>query len=312
MSYGELEREISESADSYLEKNMGGGFAKTPRFELGFKKLSERLVRVFVHTQQELMASSFEPKAFEINLRDEKVGNTLILPFGNGKKLSFGGIIDRADVCTVNDSKYVRIVDYKSSKKEIDEFTLSCGINMQMLLYLFAITQENGMFSDCRPAGVLYSPVNISSIKADDSRNDTENLSLIDSSLKTSGLVLGDKDVLEAMEHDVTGRYIPAKLNKTNEIDSRSSCLAPEAFDALKEYSYRKLTEMAESVYSGDADAAPLIFGSKSSPCEYCDYINICGNSPMVKFRDAYTADVSEAERILENKVKEDNENGMD
>lgn len=312
MSYSELECEIAESADSYLEKNMGGNFAKTPRFELGFKKLSERLVRVFVHTQQELMASSFEPKAFEINLRDEKAGNALVLPFGHGKKLSFGGIIDRADVCTVNGSKYVRIVDYKSSKKEIDEFTLSCGINMQMLLYLFAITQENGMYSEYSPAGVLYSPVNISSIKAEDSRSDTENLKLIDSSLKTSGLVLGDKDILEAMEHNVTGRYIPAKLNRSNEIDAGSSCLAPEAFSELKAYSYRKLTEMAESVYSGDADANPLVFGAKSSPCEYCDYINICGNSPTVKFKDAYTADVSEAKRILENKMKEDGENGMD
>ncbi|MBQ8296423.1 MAG: exodeoxyribonuclease V subunit gamma [Ruminococcus sp.] len=310
LSYEELKQEISDCADNYLHNSMGGEFAKTPRFELGFKKLSERLINVFMHTQQELMVSSFEPHSFEVNLRDENTH--LRLPFGNGKYLSFGGIIDRADICMVNDEKYVRIIDYKSSRKNIDKYTLSNGINMQMLLYLFAITQENGIFSEYKPAGVLYSPVSISSIDADEVKNNTENLTLINSKLKTSGLILGEKDVLEAMEQNISGKYIPAKLNKQNEIDEKSSCLSPEAFSQLKDYTYRKLTEMAESVYSGDADANPLIFNETDNPCNYCEYINICGNSPVIRYRSAHDSDTAEAEEILSNKTKEKNEDGMD
>lgn len=313
LSYDDLKREICDSANAYLEKNMGGDFAKNPRFELGFRKLSERLVRVFVHTQQELMASEFEPHAFEINLRDEKTDSSLTLPFGRGKTLNFGGIIDRADVCTVNGEKYIRIIDYKSSGKNIDKFTLSNGINMQMLLYLFAITGEGGAFEDYNPAGVLYSPVTISSVKTEDVRSDTENQAVINSGLKTSGLVLGNKDVLEAMEHDISGNYIPVKLNKENEIDKKSSCLSLKAFKQLKEFSYRKLIEMAESVYNGDADANPLIMDTVSVPCNYCEYSNVCGNTHLTRFRDARSSDTSEAESILNNKTDgEDDENGLD
>lgn len=312
MSYEELQHEIRESANEYLEENMGGGFAKNPRFELGFNKLSERLVRILVHTQQELMASSFEPHSFEINLRDEKVNGTLYLPFGNGKSLSFGGIVDRVDVCSIDNEKYVRIIDYKSTKKEINEFTLANGINMQMILYLFMITQDSSIFSGYKQAGLLYSPTSIKSIETENVKKTEDNQKAVDSNLKTSGLILGDKKVLEAMEHDISGNYVPAKLNKYKQIDKKSSCISSNSFSKLQDFTYRKLIEMAESVYSGYADADPLIMDSGQSPCDYCSYINICGNSPMTKFHDKYCADTSEAKEILNSKTEEDDDNGMD
>ncbi len=313
LPYNTLEKEISESAEEYLSTQMGGEFAKSPRFELGFKKLSQRLIKVMMHTQQELMASSFEPKAFEINLRQAEGGRSLRLPFSGGT-LSFGGIIDRADSCIVNGEKYVRIIDYKSSGKDIDKYRLSGGVNMQMLLYLFAITENKGIYADSKPAGVLYSPVSISNVDSDDTRIATENTKEINSALKTSGLVLSDINVLEAMEHDVSGKYVPAKLNKFGDIDVKSSCITQDAFDELKKFTYQKLIDMAESVYNGDADANPLIFGEKDIPCNFCDYGSVCGNSSMARFRDGYEADTQAADEILSKKSvkKEAEENGMD
>lgn len=316
MTYTELESEIAEAADKYLTENMGGEFAKSPRFELGFKKLSERLTRVFVHTQQELMVSSFEPHSFEINLRSKEINMPLTLPFGDGKKLSFGGIIDRADVCEISGEKYVRIVDYKSGRKKIDKYTLSNGINMQMILYLFAITQNTGIFSGYKPAGVLYSPVTISTIETDNIRDSTENTAHLNSSLKTSGLVVGSREVLEAMEHDVQGKFVPVKLTKQNQIDKKSSCVTAEALSELKEYTYSKLQKMAESVHSGNADASPLVFSETDNPCIYCDFSNVCGITPGSNRRDPYNAaDLEEINAILEKKTNNDEEaevNGMD
>lgn len=312
LSYKELEKEINLSANKYLEEKMGGDFSKSPRFELGFRKLTERLTKVLVHTQQELMASSFTPKAFEINLKDTETDSMLTLPFGDGKSLSFGGIIDRADTCSINGSDYIRIVDYKSSRKNIDPLTLSSGINLQMLLYMFTITEESSIFANYAPAGVLYSPVAISALEADEMRNDTENSALINSKLKASGLVLGEKEILEAMEHNMMGKYIPAKLDKQNEIDEKSSCLSKEGFAKLKEYTYNKLIEMAESLYTGDTDANPLILSANDSPCSFCDFANICGNNPPFKHRSSTDIDVTEAKEILNMKTKEEGNNGMD
>lgn len=308
LSYDELKAEIKKSSEKFVEEEMGGDFAKNPRFELGFRKLSDRLVRIFIHTQQELMASSFTPESFELNLRDKEINSEIELSFGSGKSLSFGGIVDRADTCIIGDEKYVRIIDYKSSKKKIDTYKLSNGINMQMLLYLFAITQQGGCYSDCKPAGVLYSPVTISTVKANDSRSDTENLSAINSGLKSDGLVLGNRNVLEAMESGIAGKYIPVNLDKNNDIDKNSSCISLAGFEKLRKYAYRKLREMAESVYSGDASAVPLYFKSEDNGCLYCPYTGVCGNYPPVRIRNAYSNDTSEIDEILDMKEECDNE----
>lgn len=312
LPYELLKNEIFSAAESFRNSEMGGEFAKTPRFELAFNKLTERLVKVFVHTQQEIMASSFVPVDFEINLREKKRNATLELSFAGNKTLSFGGIIDRADVCTINHRKYVRIIDYKSGSKKIDPVSLSNGINMQMLLYLFSITEEHGLFSDCEPAGVLYSPVSIKYVKSDESRADTENISAIDSSLRTSGLILSDRSVLEAMEHSIQGRYVPAKLDKNSRIDKSSECITSEGFTRLKEYTYNKLVAMADSLYSGDAAASPLIINGKANPCEYCEFVDVCGNNSLAECRIAEENILPEILSILENKEEEAEANDLD
>ena len=98
------------------------------------------------------MASDFVPDAFELDIRK---GHNLKLKYAEGKTLLFGGIVDRIDVCNVGDEKYLRIIDYKSSKKQINEVSLASGINMQTLTYLFAVCDENGAYSDYKPAGVF-------------------------------------------------------------------------------------------------------------------------------------------------------------
>lgn len=312
MPYDELKQEVYTSAEIFRRDEMGGDFAKIPRFELAFNKLTERLVKVFVHTQQEIMASSFIPTDFEINLRDKQRNASLQLEFSDNKFISFGGIIDRVDLCEINDDKYIRIVDYKSGSKKIDAVSLSNGINMQMLLYLFSITEKNGIYSEYKPAGVLYSPVSIKHVKSDEKRNDTENSSAINTSLRASGLVLSDRSVLNAMENNIQGKYVPVKLDKNNDIDISSECITDNAFLKLKEYTYAKLCDMAKSLYSGNAEASPLVIKGKSVPCEYCEFINVCGNNSIAKYRIAEENISVEVEEILNTKTEEADKNGLD
>ena len=192
----------------------------------------------------------------------------------------------------------MRVVDYKSSRKKITSETLASGINIQMLLYLFASTDEGGLYQDFQPAGVLYSPIQLSEVKLEDHRIDSRNDSEIDSGLKTSGLIIGDLDVLEAMENGVAGKYIPAKLNASGELNKKSGCISKEGMKLLRENVYGKLREMAESLLSGDAEAVPLIL-EKKKPCDFCDYMNICDNSLLERYRVPDPEKVAEAEKIL-------------
>ena len=308
MSYDELKNKIRECAEKYRKEKLAGDFGKNGKFELIFNKLIERLIAVFVHTQNELRVTSFTPHAFEVNLNER---NPVVLPFGDGYKLVFGGIIDRVDTCTIDDNKYVRIIDYKSSKKFITPETLGSGINLQMLLYLFASTDEDGIYDGFIPSGVLYSPVQIAEneVKTDDMKDDSENIGVINSSLKASGLVLSDYKVLYAMEENIKGNFIPVKMNKDGEMSKRqNSCITSEGMKQLRKFAYKKLSEMAESLLEGDAEALPLLTG-KYLPCENCDYINICDNSLMKRYRTPDEKSMAEAEEILNHKTEEKEDN---
>lgn len=305
LSLSELRKEIDTHAERYRRERLAGDFGKTAKFDFVFRKLTERLAGVFLHTQQSLMASDFVPRDYELNLRRK---HPVILEFGDGRyRLSFGGVVDRLDTCTIGDEKYIRIVDYKPGKRYINAETLGGGTNLQMLLYLFSATDKGGPYEDYTPAGVLYAPVQIADITLEQSRNDELNIAAVNSSLKTNGLVLGNVGVLEAMENGAAGKYIPARLTKNGAIDSRSSCISGESMSRLRSFAHKKLTDMAESLLEGSCEAIPLVSGGKV-PCSYCSYINICDNSLLTRYRTADAESVAEAEEILSHKTDHEKE----
>lgn len=300
-----LKQLIKESADKYRNQKLAGNFGKNPQFQLEYNKLTEHLLKVFEHMQKEMRVTEFRPEAFELNIDEH---NPVTLPFGEGCRLVFGGRIDRVDTCGIDGKKYVRIVDYKSSKKEITAETLAGGINTQMLLYLFSVTDNGGFYSGCIPSGVLYSPVRIDSddIKSEDKKDSTENTKKIDSSLRASGLVLSDYSVLDAMEKGIQGNFIPVKFSG-NPFGKSDSCITSDGMKQLREFVYKKLIEMAENLLDGNAEASPLCIDN-SVPCGFCDYADICDNSPLVSYRTPDEESIKQAEEILSRKTEKEEE----
>ena len=70
----------------------------------------------------------------------------------NDKKVEITGKIDRIDIAKTPEGKYVRIIDYKSSAKDINLNEVVAGLQLQLLTYLDAVCN----IEDVMPAGVLY------------------------------------------------------------------------------------------------------------------------------------------------------------
>ncbi|MCM1472458.1 MAG: PD-(D/E)XK nuclease family protein [Muribaculaceae bacterium] len=288
MSQEELKSRIEKYVENYLNKELGGDFGKNKSFYFQLGKIIKNLLDILEHLQQELRTTSFTPVEFEAKISEPY---SLILESDDGHKIDFGGTVDRVDTCIIDGKKYVRVIDYKSSEKKITPENLVGGINIQMLLYLFTITEKNSMFNDCIPAGVLYSYVY--------PKKDKEGKS----AFKSTGLLLGQRKVLDAMECDITGEFIPVRLtndkkkldeNKTSDILTTSS-----GMEWIKNYLYDMLRKMAESLLDGDVDALPQCIGDYA-PCDYCPYTNICDNSALIRFNEPNTD--------LIDKIKKDKE----
>ncbi len=300
LGYEQITKEIKAEAEKYTAEKLAGDFAKTPRFELMLNKLEERLTDVFVHTQHSLMASDFVPVKFEYDMRGSKA---LRLPFGDGYELKFGGIADRIDTCSIDGKNYLCVIDYKRKSKKINEYYLSSGLNLQMLLYMFAVTEKGSEFEDYTPAGALYTFTQVNELESDDSKINSYNQSAVDKALRKSGIILNDYTVANALEHDIMGRFIPAKTTANGVFTSYSSVIPSENIDLLRKNVYNSLVSAAESMLNGQIDAIPLKIDGKVR-CGYCEINHICGNHDGYVYREPDPEKLAEAAAILDNTEK--------
>lgn len=281
MERKEIKSAVKKYLDEYYQSDaVGGDYGKTRRFKAAFNRLSDTLTDIMERLRDEFSQNEFVPAGFEYTLRhfdgDEK---PLKLVTDSGITVYFDGTVDRIDVYEKDGVKYIRVVDYKSGNKEFKFTDLLYGINMQMLLYLFALTDtaHGGKFSGEIPAGALYMPSRDIAPKLD--RNDEDADKAVTGTYKMSGAVLDNADVIEAMEKECGGKFIPVKQKADGSYTKESKLVTTAEFDNLRKFSYSLLAETAESLINGRVEASPLAEG-KSLPCEYCDYSAVCGNYP--------------------------------
>ncbi|MGN0695501.1 MAG: PD-(D/E)XK nuclease family protein [Oscillospiraceae bacterium] len=211
------------------------GFETTPSFMSTFSRQEDVLLELLLHMQAEFSPdnSKFSPAEFEFSIgrsfdkQEDMKPWTLYISSSDGGTVPvrFSGSVDRIDVYTDkssgSDVRYIRVIDYKTGVKAFKFGDILDGINMQMLLYLFAVTDKStdSRYNDCSPAGVMYSPSSAASFEKGDSgrRFSGDPAShlreTIDKHLKMSGVTVGSTNTIRAMEFNAEGRYIPQTLN---------------------------------------------------------------------------------------------------
>ena len=250
----------------YLDTALGGGEEKSGKFLYYFHRLQEAALEILLALQRELGQSAFRVAAAE----------EPIAPGGEVQPLTVrdpsftvqvGGKIDRVDEASVDGEQFVRVIDYKTGGKAFKLSEAKEGLNMQMLLYLFAVGESRGRFAGTVPAGILYMPAGPRQLKFGRDEGDA----LARAGLfKMNGLVLDEEPVLRAMEQ-VPGSFIEPPGR--NAADSR---ISREGLEELKAGSEELLRRMGAALLAGEVAPAPKESGGKS-PCTWCEYKVLCG-----------------------------------
>ncbi|MFA5657922.1 MAG: PD-(D/E)XK nuclease family protein, partial [Oscillospiraceae bacterium] len=301
LSESDICEKISVLMNEFREKEMGGSFGKTARFDELFNNLKRMVFEIVLSVQREFKQSEFRPSAFEFDLIAGDGKSIFELVLDDGIKINLVGKIDRIDTFENDSNKYLRIIDYKTGAKDLLLEDIYNGLNLQMLLYLTALTKgsEKSGFSDYIPAAVLYMPANF--INPDLSRelNMTGEIDsgftkkALDSKLKffrMKGLVADYIDCIKAMEKEIKGEFIPVKKLAKGGLAKNSRLISPCSLEKLKSFSEEKLTQMAKRLKDGDINALPT-GKAGSSPCDYCDYWSVCGSYNTERMRSVSKAD---------------------
>ena len=283
----ELHRLTRQYIDQYAEQELHNFQNRTPRFRYLFNRLRTNAYAIIDQVAEELRHSDFVPMAFELGFGG-KDGTlpavTISRPDG---ELRVGGKVDRVDGWIKDDKLYLRVVDYKSGKKKFDLANVRMGLDIQMLLYLFALQKEGAEFfgKEIEPAGVLYLPARDEILPAERGISPEALQKEREKTLKRSGLLLEDPAVLQAMEHEALTEphYLPLRVGKDGNL---SGSLASAArLGKLGTYVDKLLGQISDELRSGNIDADPCCHSEEDSQCRFCDWVSAC------QFRDGRDRD---------------------
>ncbi len=311
VSDSDLKNEIISALNNYYKSTeIGESYGKTKRFITQYFLLADTVYDILQNIKAEFKESSFKPVGFEYSLSKDGDEPALILKASDGTDIVFTGKIDRIDTYVQDDITYLRIIDYKSGEKKLRLCDLYHGINMQLLIYLFAVTDINaplnaGKFHSAIPSGAFYMPsIDLAPLIEKRNPDDCEILSQSLSNYTKSGPLLDNKFLIDAMDNREKNPVFIPKSSKSLKYFSQ------EDFDALKKFTMDFVIESSDKIKNGEISPLPLIIGS-DSPCVYCDYTSICDNHPNIYTKKFFAEDSKKLmlEKLNEISCEEDNSN---
>ncbi len=276
LSDGEVEALADAAVQEYVHTTLEDFREKSVRFVYLFRRLTTTVHRVVLDTAAELRRSDFTPLNFELDFSDH--GELPPVTLGTDASLELTGVADRVDGWEKDGRLYLRVVDYKTGVKSFSLSDVWYGMGLQMLLYLFALSQtgEERYQKEIVPAGVLYVPARDVLLSAPSRLSDEEIVREKAKKLRRSGLVLSDESVLNAMEHGEDGYlYLPVKVNRDGSLAGDALATA-EQLGQLSQYVEKLLGDMAGELRRGSIAADPWCQSESESTCLWCKYYDAC------------------------------------
>lgn len=295
----EIEEIVTSIINEKLTLNRNYIFTQTSKYRILTHRLKKVILQSMKYIIQTITDSDFEVFGNEVEFKNGKKYKPMEIQLEDGKKVEITGKIDRIDLAKGKDGKYIRIIDYKSSVKNIDLNEFIAGLQIQLLTYLDAVTK----IEDVIPAGVLYFNLIDPIIKADKSMTNEEIEQEIKKQFKMQGLILADVNVVRMMDKKLdkgASNIVPVYIDKEDGIsNNRSSVVTKEQFKYLQKYTNKIISQIAKEIFSGNIDIKPSYNAKKKKvSCEYCEYRGIC-NFDSSKNEYNYVPNL-EREAILE------------
>ncbi len=266
-----LERLLKDPKNSVYTLNRQNAY--------GVKKLKRVAVRTLMNIKQHFEKSVFTPIGFELSFgKDDGELAGITLTLANGREVSLNGVIDRADRA----EEFVRVVDYKSSARELSVNDIYHGISLQLAVYLATLLRQNPEY---RPGSMTYLAADdpIVSIRSMGDVHQVEEE--IRSRFMMKGLLLKDKTVLSMMDQELekTGKsnVVDAGFKKDGDIlaTKEKNMLTLGEFQLILKRAVDMARLLCEDIYQGKTDAKPVKCGDTDG-CRYCSYQHFCGFDP--------------------------------
>ena len=273
---------VSNIIDESLNLKKNFIFTATTKYKVLVRRLKKIVAKALKYIIQTIIYSDFSVEGTEIEFSKKGKYKPIILELENGKKIEITGKIDRIDTASNEDGKYLRIIDYKSSAKNIDLNEVYAGLQIQLLTYTDAICREE----DIIPAGIFYFSLLEQIVTADKRIDEDEIEELIRKNFRMKGLIIADVKIIKMNDTNLeqgSSKLVPAAITSKGSVNEKwTNGVKQEEFKILQDYIYKTIKDISREILSGKIDLKPYNKQGKT-PCEYCEYKSICTFDPRRK-----------------------------
>lgn len=276
MSFRDIEQdELNSIASTIVDETLNDYkyniFTSSNKLKFLSIKLKRVVKRVLWIIALQLKSSDFEVAGSEINFGKEEKYPAIQIELADGNKLLLNGKIDRLDVAKTEDGNYIRVIDYKSSGKEINLSDVYYGIRLQLITYLDVVSNKDNI-----PGGALYLKLDDPIIKSKKDMSKEEIEDAIRKKLRMTGVILADVKLVKAMDRDMEKESNNLNLSLKNDgTYAKMPTVSEGELKDLIKHTKLLLKKFADEILAGNVDNTPIKQNGRT-PCSYCEYKAIC------------------------------------
>ncbi len=261
-----MDEVLSPIEQSWAEGPLGEN-AQTKALGKKYLRIIRRAAWMFT---RHMKSSSFRPQMAEVGFgTPDSLLPPIRLQMADGAEVLLRGVIDRVDLYEDGESVYLRVVDYKSGRRELDPTQIYWGLQLQLLLYLMAsLSAKPG----AEPAGAFYFHIDDPLVDMEEGLKEQAEREIAQI-LRLRGIVLSDVTVVGAMDKD--GTSMNKVFNKDGSLSAYASAASLEEMHGLLDHAKRAAEKLASSMRKGEIAISPARTNTFSA-CQYCDYAGVC------------------------------------
>lgn len=274
---------LMEVMDAYAAQFSGSILYSSARNEYLLHTLRGVMERSIDTLQYQIKKGVFQPKGFELGFQEMEDLCSVSVALSDQEKMRLSGRIDRLDTYEDDSHVYVKVVDYKSGKKDFDLVTVYYGFTLQLVLYLnVAMEKERLEHPDKQivPAGMFYYHLDNPITEQDGTLSEEEIDAELKKELRMRGVVNADEGVIGMMDTAIAsgGRsdVIPAQMKTDGSVALSSHAYPTDVLQTISNYVNLKIRRLSKEILAGSIARNPYEYKEQSA-CTYCQYKEVCG-----------------------------------
>ncbi|MBW4080147.1 helicase-exonuclease AddAB subunit AddB [Paenibacillus sp. S150] len=280
MTAEECRREAGETVDRLSPLLQGEILLSSKRYGYISRKLKNIVGRASVILGEHARRGSFEPVGLELDFGPGKDLPPLRITLPNGCVMEVVGRIDRVDMAEGEQGILLRVIDYKSSQKDLKLHEVYYGLSLQMLTYLDVLLtySEQWLGKTALPAGTLYFHVHDPLLTSANGMNREQAEQELMKRFKLKGLLTADREVVSLMDATLDKGHssiVPVALKSDGSFYSSASVATPEQWRHLLSSVRSTISDIGTRITEGDVEIQPYRIQQETA-CAFCSFRPVC------------------------------------